>query len=111
MTQENNIKIPKGFSISKGSIDNPFTLEIRSDQFSYQKANCWVVENAILFISEKLNLLSSKKFQEIDSILESKLRKTQSLLLIYKKLNIKYCFLRQHTYDIVRWHSYADYYF
>ena len=102
MAQENNIKIPKGYVISKGSISNPFTLEIKSDRFNYQKANCWAVENALMFIQEKIDNLSKYKTQEMDSLVESRLRQTQSLLLIYKKLKIKYCFLRQRTYDIVR---------
>ena len=101
MTQE-CIKIPKNYFISKGSIEKPITLEITSKEASYKKANCWRIDNAINLIAEKLEALQKNKAQEMDCIMETRLKKTQSLLLLLKKKKISYCFLRQKTYDLIQ---------
>lgn len=100
MTQE-EIKIPKGYCIYKGTVKNPFTLEIQSLRSKHKRANCWYVSNALVFIQEKLDKLNEHKSQAYDDLMFKRFKETKQKLLEYKKKNKKFCFIGQHTYDVV----------
>lgn len=100
MTQE-CIKIPQGYCICKGTVENPFTLEIQSIKSKHKKANFWYVSNALIFIQEKLDNLTEHKAQPYDNFMFKRFKETKQKLLEYQNENKKYCFLGQHTYDVV----------
>lgn len=100
MTQE-EIKIPEGYCIYKGTVKNPFTLEIQCIKSKHKKANFWYVSTALLIIQEQLDKLNKHKSQPYDDPLFKRLKETKQKLLEYQNENKKYCFIGQHTYDVV----------